>query len=456
MSFDAPASVPDPDGVTARPAEAWGTYQAGLPAGAEPPAPAWPAAQVPGPQSPVIEPWAAPSAGEVLVPAAGGDGSGGPVFPPPPASSLPSTPRRRRPPKPSKRLLIAASGVVAAGLVAGLLVWAPWNPSPNAPASVSAQSKTATTVTVSWPAAKGGAKPASYVVLRDGKQAGEVPASETSWTDQGLAPGTTHHYAVETAGGGQTSGPSVIATVTTLAPSPVGLSVTANYSQATLHWKPSPLGPAPSKYTIYNGSSEVMALPGTTTSYTDGGQSPGAAYKYSVVAQWGSHKSRPSAPAVGAVLSPPLNSGVQVQVTPTYIPSGATGATLGTAYGYSWNFQPTCEAKACTMTVEAKIPTLAGKYYLFAVDMASNGAGYSGNFTRAKLTECSTVGVSGTITVTITPAKGQISNGAWGDWTGTVVVSTPYTSVGGGSYCPASNWNFSLSGNGQRGIAQPT
>jgi hypothetical protein len=379
-----------------------------------------------------------------------------PAFPAPPASSVIFAPRPRGPRKPSRRALVAICGVVAVGLVAGLLVWAPWNPSPNAPASVSAQSKTATTVTVSWPAAKGGAVPANYVVLRDGKQVSEVPASQTSWTDAGLAPGSTHRYAVETVGGGQRSGPSVIATVTTLAPAPVGLSVTANYSQATLHWKPSPLGPTPTKYTIYNGLSEVMTLPGTTTSYTDGGQNPGNAYKYSVVAQWGSHESRPSAAAAGSLLAPPLNSGVQVQVTPTYLPSGATGATVGTAYGYSWAFQPDCAAEACTMTVGAKIPTAGGKYYPFTLTLDGNGTGYSGSFSRAKLTECSSVGVSGTITVTLSPDKSEISNGAWGGWTGTVALSSPYTSLGDGSYCPAATWNFSLSGNGQRGIAQPT
>jgi len=422
MSFDAPASVPDPDSVAAE----------------------------------AVEPWPAPGAGELVAPPARWDVSGSPVFPAPPASSLPLAPRRRRPPRPSRRLVIAACGMVAAGLVAGLLVWAPWNPSPNAPATVSAQSKTATTVTVSWPAATGGAKPVRYVVLRDGKQAGEIPASETSWTDRGLAPGTTHRYAVQTVGGGQTSGASMIATVTTLAPSPIGLSVTANYSQATLHWKPSPLGPTPSGYTIYNGSSEVMALSGTTTSYTDGGQQPGSGYKYSVVARWGGRKSRPTALVVGATLSPPLSSSVQVQVKATYIPSGATGASVGTPYSYSWAFDPVCEVKACTMTVEAKIPTAGGKYFPFEVDLVGDGTGYSGTFTKAKLTECSSVGVSGTITVTLTPEQGQISNGAWGGWAGTAVLSTPYTSVGSGSYCPASNWNFSLSGNGQQGIAQPT
>jgi len=418
MSFDAPASVPDPDSAAA-------------------------------------ESWPAPGVGEFLVPPGSGDAGRATVFPPPPAWSPPRPARRRRPPRPSKRLVVVACGVVAAGLVAGLLVWAPWNPSPNAPASVAAQSKTATTVTVSWPAAAGGAKPASYVVLRDGKQAGEVPASQTSWTDHGLAPGTVHRYAVQTVGGGQTSGASVIATVTTLAPSPVGLSVTANYSQATLHWKPSPLGPAPSGYTIYNGSSEVMNLPGTATSYTDGGQQPGSAYKYSVVAHWGSHKSSPSAAVDGAVFSPPLNSSVQVQVKPTYVPSGATGATVGSTYGYPWSFDPICEVNACTMTVDGRIPTVSGKYYPFEVDLVGNGAGYSGSLSKARLTECSGTGVKGTITVTITPDQGQISNGAWGGWTGTVVLSTPYVSVGSG-YCPAANWNFSLSGNGQRGVAQPT
>ena len=490
MSFDAPASGPVPDGVMAEPSVAGEMHEAGPPVPAESsalpevPVVAEPSAPSGVPEaSEILGPTVGGEASEFMVPTVGGEASeasealgltvggeasGVPVFPAPPASSLLAMvgePRKRRmrgmrrmrkPPRPSRRVLAGLGGVVALGLVAGLLVWAPWNPSPNAPGSVSAQSKTATTVTVSWPAATGGATPAHYVVLRDGKQAGEVLASQTSWTDRGLAPGTTHQYAVETVGGGQRSGPSVIATVTTLAPSPVGLSVSANYSQAMLRWRPSPLGPTPSKYTIYNGSSEVMELPGTTTNYTDGEQNPGQAYRYSVVAQWGSHQSKPSAPAVGAIMSTPLNSGIQVQVTPTYVPSGATGAAVGTGYSYSWDFQPVCAGEDCTMTIGAKIPTAGGEYYPFTVGLVSDGLGYSGSFSRAKLTECSSVGVSGTITVTIAPDKGQVSNGAWGGWTGTVVLSTPYTSVGGGSYCPAENWNFSLSGNGQRGIAQPT
>jgi hypothetical protein len=421
MSFDAPASVPGPDGAES------GSAVAGEPIRGD--------------------------AGEI------------PLFPPPPASSLLSPPAqpaklaRRglpRPRKPSKRALVVLCGMAAVALVAGLLVWAPWNPGPSAPSALHATSSTATTVTVSWPAVRGGAKPVRYVVLRDGKPAGQVAASQTSWTDHGLAPGTVHRYAVETVGGGQTSGPSVTATVTTLAPSPVGLSVTANYSQATLHWKPSPLGPAPSSYTIYNGSSEVMTLPGTKTTYLDGEQNPGQAYRYSVVAQWGSHKSRPSAPVAGAIMSTPLNAGVQVQVTPTSVPSGATGsAPLGKADSYSWYFQPVCQAEACTMTIQAEIPAGGGKYYPFTVDMMGYGAKYSGSYSQAKLTQCSGVAVPGTITVTITPDKAQISNGAWGGWTGTAVLSSPYTGLGGGSYCPAANWNFSLSGDGQRGIAQP-
>ena len=381
------------------------------------------------------------------------------MFPPPAASSVfsrPDRPRRRRPPKPSRRAVIATCGVVAAGLIAGLLVWAPWNPSPSAPASVAAKSATATTVSVSWSAASGGATPVNYLVLRDDKQVAELPASETSWTDRGLAPGTTHRYTIETRGGGQTSGPSVIATVTTLAPSPVGLSVTANYSQAKLRWKPSPLGPTPSKYTIYNGSTEVMSLSGTTTSYTDEALLPGTAYKYSVVAQWGSHKSRRSALVVGSVEAAPLTSSVQVQVTPTYVPSGATGAAVGHGSGYSWDFQPDCEANSCTMTVNAEIPATGGKYFPFSIGLTSSGAGYTGSIKKSKLTACSTVGVTDTVTVTLTPSKGDISNGAWGRFTGTVVVSAPYTSVGGGYYCPAGNWNFSLSGTGGIGNAQPT
>jgi hypothetical protein len=42
-----------------------------------------------------------------------------------------------------------------------------------------------------------------------------------------------------------------------------------------------------------------------------------------------------------------------------------------------------------------------------------------------------------------------MSNGAWGNWTGTVVATMPYTSLSNGGYCPSVSWDFNVSAHGQ-------
>jgi hypothetical protein len=191
------------------------------------------------------------------------------VTPPPP-------PRRRR--SRPKWLLPTVGGVLAAALVAGLLAWQPWSPRPVAPVSLTAESPTGTSVQLSWPAANGGATPYHYVILRDGARVAEVPGDKTTWTNTGLRPGDKFRYEVATQGGGWQSGPSPVATVTTLAPSPVGLKVASTYTTATLTWKPSPLGPAPDQYVVYDQGERAATLDGATTSYVERGLAEGTAF----------------------------------------------------------------------------------------------------------------------------------------------------------------------------------
>ena len=179
MSLDAPAPVPDPV-----PAPATG-----------------PAHDPVAVDSAVVPPFEVPAGGkDVLAPLAE-------------VPAVPPRPRR----SPLRWLLIAGAGVVAVVLVAGLIVWHPWNPPPGSPAALHGTSPTATSVRLAWPASTGG-NVAHYLVLRDGKQVGEIPASQTSWTGQGLTPGVAHKYTVRAQGSGGTSGPSVAVTVTTLTP----------------------------------------------------------------------------------------------------------------------------------------------------------------------------------------------------------------------------------------------
>lgn len=267
---------------------------------APPPQPAWQqgfSPQPPPPQPPEQEGWQMPSTQSIALP---------PGFAPPPGFPLPGfapqpvppsagTGRRRRPPL----WALIVGGVALVGLVVGLLVWAPWNPPPQAPTAVRVSSPTATTALVSWTAPKGGARPDQYNIMRDGKEQGIVLGSQTSWTDTGLTPGSKHSYTVFTVGNGQKSGPSATTRVTTITPPPVDLTATdQTYTTVTLHWSPSPNAPVPNLYTIYdisNGKDALYTVDSSHTSYTVTQLIPGDDYSFAVTATWG----RPSRPCPG-------------------------------------------------------------------------------------------------------------------------------------------------------------
>jgi Fibronectin type III domain len=340
---------------------------------------------------------------------------------------------------------LALTGVLVFGLVAGLLVWAPWDtPPPGAPAAVVATSRTATSVVVSWAASKGGATPDHYMVLRDGTQVGSVAASQTTFTDNGLAPGTTHHYTIIAAAGTQRSSDSVAAKATTITPSPVGLtSVNATWTTVTFHWSPSPLGPTPTAYAIENGGNTLATLPGTTTSYQDTGLSPGHSYQFQVVASWGNAASAPSATLTMTVLAPPLNGNVPLNVNTTSTPGPGASLSVGDHWSDTWVFTPNCTATGCTMTADADLAAPGFRVSEFTVKLHNSGGTYSGS-TTAHISKCSTVTDTDTVTLSMAP-KGAVTNGAWSTWRGTMQVTSPYTTVGD-YYCAAGGWTFALSG----------
>jgi Fibronectin type III domain len=397
-------------------------------------------ARLSGPAQTVSGPGAAEAVSGEDVPFAAAEQPFAPVAPPPPPP--PRRPRRR-----PRWLLPIVGGVLAAALVAGLLVWQPWSPRPIAPVSLTAKSPTGTSVQLSWPAANGGATPDQYVILRDGAQVAEVPGAETSWTNTGLRPGDKFRYEVATRGGGWQSGPSPVARATTIAPSPVGLKVASTYTSATLTWKPSPLGPAPDQYVVYNGPDPVATLDGATTSYVLSGLVQDTAFQYTVVAEWGTVKSAPSATDSGTTRSAPLNDLQNVIVTPTSIPSGATGGTVGRAFPTSWNFTPQCATNACTMTVNVVVPGPQERGFGLTMKVTPSGADYTGS-TKAKFAECEATATTDAIKLTLVPDKSQISNGQWGHWTGTMVVTAPYINLNNGYYCPSASWDYKVSSGG--------
>ena len=300
---------------------------------------------------------------------------------------------------------------------------------------------------LSWPAPNRGATPDQYVILRDGAQLAEVPGDERSWTNTGLKPGDKFRYEVATRGGGWQSGPSPVATVTTIAPSPVGLKVASTYTSATLTWKPSPLGPAPDKYVVYDQGERAATLDGATTSYVERGLVEDTPFQYWVVAEWGKVSSAPSATDSGTTRSAPLDNLQNAIVTPTSIPSNATGGTVGRAFPTSWNFFPQCTTNACTMTVNVVVPGPQERGFGLTLKVTPSGAGYAGS-TRGKFAECMGTATTDTIKVTLVPDKSQISNGQWGHWTGTVTATAPYINLNNGYYCPSATWDYHVASGG--------
>lgn len=350
------------------------------------------------------------------------------------------------PPKRGRRRWILAIATVAiAGLAAGLLVWAPWHHPPVAPAAVFATSRTATSVLVSWPKSKGGGVPDHYLVLRDGRQVGSVPASRTSFTDTGLAPGSRHRYAIRAEAGGERSAASVkTAVVTTITPSPVGLAVAAaTWTTVKLRWSPSPLGPVPDEYKISNGDSSVGIVSGTADSYEVTGLAPGGINQYQVTAVWGSAVSGPSAPVRAGTLSPPVSGDVTVKVDTVSAPGGGATPTVGQKWSESWQFTPHCSATRCVLTLAIPVRASGGHTGApYTITLRGSGRRYTGSV-RAQISTCATsVKQTNTVTMRIA-AKGAVTDGWWPAWTGTMQFNAPYTAFAGG-YCPASSWSFAV------------
>ena len=115
--------------------------------------------------------------------------------------------------------MIAAAVVVALALLAGLLIWAPWKSPPLLrPAGLTAGPSTTSSVTFRWSRPATGPPPGRYVILHDGRVAGSVPGTVTSYRGTGLAPATAYRYRVAAERGGQRSAPSPVIVVTTATP----------------------------------------------------------------------------------------------------------------------------------------------------------------------------------------------------------------------------------------------
>ena len=197
---------------------------------------------------------------------------------------------------------------------------------PTVPTGLAVTTVTASSVTLSWNASAdlpnpGGTGVGGYYVYRNGNVTTPVATvtSATTFTDSGLASGTTNTYQVaafDRATPPNVSVPSSAVSGTTSAPDtepptvPTNLAI-ANVTAAsiTLTWSPStdlpnPGGTGVGGYYIYrNGNiTTPMATVTSGTSFTDSGLAPNSSYNYQVAAFDNATPPNVSAPsnAIGA------------------------------------------------------------------------------------------------------------------------------------------------------------
>lgn len=152
---------------------------------------------------------------------------------------------------------------------------------PASPSGLATTGNSTNSISLAWSGVTGAA---SYGVYRDGNRVGT--AGTTSYTDGGLAAGTTYVYAVTAVNAHGESAPSASVSASTSnsggAPpaTPAGLSGSSpNSSAVNLSWTSSA---GATSYRLYRNGNQVASIAGT--SYSDSGLTAATTYRYAVSA----------------------------------------------------------------------------------------------------------------------------------------------------------------------------
>ena len=228
------------------------------------------------------------------------------------------------------------------------------------------------------------------------------------------------------------------------AQSPTATSVLVRWPSATA-------GPTVDAYVIRRDGVQVNQVPGTLTSYQDKALAPATTYRYTIVAVAGGLRSVPSSVLVGTTLTPPVSE-ARLQgswsVTSTVTKSGGGSLTVGTKRTGTWLFTPKCAEGPCAVVLSGNQGGSANPHP-FTMPLTGSGPVYTGS-TKAHITHCgqskALKDVVNSVAVKVTVKTAGVDARAWSanSWVGTMTISSPYTSAGGGWYCPPQSVTTSL------------
>jgi hypothetical protein len=187
----------------------------------------------------------------------------------------------------------------------------------------------------------------------------------------------------------------------------------------------------------------VTTVDGKATSYKVTGLAAGTAYVYQVAAVWGDSQSAPAGLLRVKTLryAAPLQGSWPVRIKVTATPGGSSSVKVGQRWSDTWRFTPQCIARGCAVKARGGVTPPGFTDHPFTATLTRSGGVYS-TTTRTHVTHCSGADVTNTLTFRIQAGRTG-DNGLWTSWSGSVVMSSPYTRVGN-YYCPAQSWAFSL------------
>jgi fibronectin type 3 domain-containing protein len=233
---------------------------------------------------------------------------------------------------------------------------------PGAPTNLSAtRGNGQVALTWSAPASNGGSAITAYKLYRGTATNTETLiqtlGNVTSYTDPGLANGTTYYYkvtAVNTVGESALSTESS-ATPATVPGAPAGLTATAGNNQVSLSWTaPSNGGAAISAYKVYrsttSGAEAILTTLGNVTTYTNTGLAAGTTYFYKVSAVnavgEGTQSGEASATPVAA--PPLLGEGFESgPLSPTWTVIGPLALDTAVWHAGASSARASCVGSAC-------------------------------------------------------------------------------------------------------------
>ncbi|QES51305.1 hydrolase [Streptomyces venezuelae] len=234
------------------------------------------------------------------------------------------------------------SAVLCALAVAGLAACSsPDTTPPAAPAGLTAQAGSASSVHVMWEAADGREGVTGYRVFQGDRMVRELPAEKTMTDVTGLSPQTRYAFtvrALDAAGNLSAAGPQ--AEVTTpaaraedrqapTAPARAAGSP-AGSREARLSWSAATDASGVTAYDVYQGGVRIHTVAGTETGTRLTGLRPDTVYTFTVRARDGADNSSPDSPPVDITTEPADGPG------PSTSPGDFTATASPGAVALSW------------------------------------------------------------------------------------------------------------------------